>query len=267
MSAAWALLRWSLRRDRGVLVALAAFLLGLQVLIVWIARTLETENYFTTLGALVPTFVRRSMGFDFTLLLSFGGAVGAGYLHPAVVAALLAAAMVAARSPASEVDLGTADLVIARPVPRWALVARSLGELAVAALLLPAAMVCGTTVGLALAGRLGDVGIGRYLGMAVNDALLLASFGALFVLVSASCTRVRTFTEVAVGLAIGSFLLDFLAQVWAPIRPLGLLSPFHYLEPGRVLASGLAARNVAVLAAVAVAASAAALAVFQRRDL
>ncbi len=267
MSRVFALYVWTLRRDRGILVILAWALFVLEALIVWIARALDTGGAFATLAGLIPEFVRRSAGFDVALVLSFSGTVGIGYFHPATMAVLIAAAILVARGPVTEVEGRTIDLIVARPVPRRAVVVRSLAMTVTAAVLLPGAMLAGTVTGLALVGRLGHVAFGPFLSLALDDAILLAGFASVFVLFSSVSRRTRAFVQASVGLAVASYLLDFLARVWQPIRPLGPLSLFHYADPGLALAGHPGLVGPVVVAAVALAASSLALIAFDRRDL
>jgi len=267
MSAVLTLYVWALRRDRGVLLTFALLLYALEVLIVWAARLLDTGNAFPKIAGLVPTFVRESAGFDVSLLLTFRGAVGIGYFHPAVVAALVATAVLALREPVAEVDERTVELLVARPIPRWAIMARSLAVLATCALLLPLAMLGGTATGLATAGRLDDLPFEPYLWLALNDASLVLGLGGVFAVSSAVSRRSRTYTQLAVGFALVSYVVDFLGRVWPPIRPLGILSPFHYVESAPALAGRPEMAGVLLLVGLALVASLSALAVFQKRDL
>jgi ABC-type transport system involved in multi-copper enzyme maturation permease subunit len=255
------------RRERRALLTLATALFALQVLAVWVARTLDAGDTYTKLAALAPDFARRAAGFDLAVVLSFTGGVGIGYFHPVVTAALVAAAMAAAKGPIADLDGGTAALFLARPVPRPALVVRSLVGLAILAAVLPAAMLAGTTAGLVLVGRFVSTPLAPFARLALNDAALVLSLGAVFTLLAAISSRARGYTQAALAFALVSYLADYLARVWAPLRPLGPLALFHYLEPARILAGAAMLSNLAVLAGITVTAGTAALVVFERRDL
>jgi len=261
------LVKSDLRRERWALLALAVALFALQVLAVWVARTLDAGDTYRKLAALAPDFARRGAGFDLAVLLSFTGGVGIGYFHPVVTAALVAAAMTAAKGPIADLDGGGAALFLARPVPRWALMARSLIELGFLAVALPAVMLLGTTAGLVLVGRFATTSLMPFARLALNDAALVLSLGAVAALLAAVSTRTRGYTRATLAFALVSYLADYLARVWPPLRPLGPLALFHYLEPARVLGGAPMAANLAVLAAVTCAASGAALYLFERRDL
>ena len=69
------------------------------------------------------------------------------------------------------------------------------------------------------------------------------------------------------GLIVTSFVLDFLARVWAPVEWMRPLSLFSYFQPADIVQAGLTAPDPAALAVVAIVTTAAAAVVFTRRDL
>ena len=117
-----------------------------------------------------------------------------------------------------------------------------------------------------LAGRLG-MPRRPYLQLCGNVIALVLCLGMLYALFAASCTRTRSYIQLALGFTIGSYLLDFLALAWAPLAPLGPLSVFRYLNPFNGLSQRLPTADIAVLVTLAMLAAAAALVVFERRDL
>jgi hypothetical protein len=58
--------------------------------------------------------------------MSFSGIVCVGYFDLAMVIALLALAIALTTVPASEVETGFADLILARPIPRHWLITRTI---------------------------------------------------------------------------------------------------------------------------------------------
>jgi ABC-2 type transport system permease protein len=267
VSAALVLYRFALRRERRLLLSLIGLLFLLELLIVSAARAVDAGGGFAVLAGLVPDFVRRMMGFDVALLLSFRGVVSLGFFHPATTATLVAGAIVAARGAVAEIESRTVELIVARPVPRWSLVARSLALGATTAALLPAGLVAGLLTGLLVNGRLGQLPLAPYLRLAVQDALLVLALTAVFALFASLARRTRGYTQAAVGFAVASYVLDFLANVWAPVRRLGPLSLFRHAGAAPALTGAPPTMDLVILAAVALAAGGAALAIYQRRDL
>ena len=68
--------------------------------------------------------------------------------------------------------------------------------------------------------------------------------------------------------ALVLFLLDIVARVWQPGRPLGRLSPFHYFNPIELVSGRpVTWSHLAVLAAVGAGGMAVAYIVYSKRDL
>ena len=111
------LLSLSLKRARTLLVATGLLLAAFQVLLVLIASSIHPSK-FEDLAALLPPFVRALLGPAVASVMSFGGIVCLGYFDLAIVAALLALIIALATLPASEVETGFADLILARPLRR-----------------------------------------------------------------------------------------------------------------------------------------------------
>jgi len=271
MSPTTVLLRSNLRRDRAPLIALAATLFALQVLLAWLARSLDMSGRYTILAELLPQlapdFIRNMFGFDIAVLLSFNGSIALGYFHPSVIAMLIAATVLVGHGPIGDIETRTAELLLARPVRARDLAAAALLEVAVVAIALPAAMLLGTVTGLAIVGRIGHLPMGPYLSLGANVVALTLALGAVFVFIASLSPRARRYTQVAIGYALGSYLLDFISRVWPAIHVLGPLSIFRYLDPMQAIAGQPNVAKVAFLITVAAAASISALAIFSRRDI
>ena len=266
MKAVVLLWRSYLRRDRALLAAMAFWLLAFEVLLVLVARSVDTGPGYAALAEIAPDFVKQALGFDLTLLLSFRGAVALGYLHPVALASLAMAAVAIGRRPVSEIASRTVELLATRPLGRPAPFAASLLESATAAAVLPLAMLAGTLLGLGLTGDLAATPLWPYARMAGSAALFLASLAGLSLLVAAASTRGRSYMQAVVTLIVASYAVDWLGRLWKPLAPLARLSVFHYFQPLALLTGG-SAQGLWVLAAIALAASLAALAVAERRDL
>ena len=266
MSPTQILFSWYLKRDRVTLAVLASVLFLFELLVIWLGRYLEETESYSQLLSLVPGFVRQAVGFDIKLLLSFAGVVALGYFHPLVMAILMTATVTVARSPVLEVDTRCSELLLARPVSRRSLVAATLCTLVAVATLLPSAMLAGTLTGLTLVGRIQSVSLALYLNFALQAALLMLAFGALFVLMAVLSTRVRAYLQIAVGLCLASYLVDTLGRIWSPLQPLRPLSLFHWSDPGRLLMQQTSWPALLVLACVALVAGVAALIVVEQSD-
>src|SRR6266542_1418348 len=108
------LLSLSLKRARTLLVATGLLLAAFQVLLVLIASSIHPSK-FEDLAALLPPFVRALLGPAVASVMSFGGIVCLGCFDLAIVASAMIGARGAATMPASEIETGFADLILARP--------------------------------------------------------------------------------------------------------------------------------------------------------
>ncbi len=121
-----ALVRHSARRFRAPVAIAAAALGAFQVLLCLAARELQREGMFQQILGLIPPFARELFGPVLVSMMSFPGIMALGYYHVAIVAVLVGLVIAIATEPAGEVESGFADLVLARAVPRGAVMTRSI---------------------------------------------------------------------------------------------------------------------------------------------
>ena len=84
-----------------------------------------------------------------------------------------------------------------------------------------------------------------------------------------AASRRRSVAGALVGLlALATFLLDYIARAWPPAESVAWMSPFRYYSPFELLmGSPLPARNLIVLAGIAIAGFVLAYILFSRRDI
>ena len=245
-----ALLSRSLARHRMLLVALTGLLAGFQVVLVLIARNLQRQGLYSQMAALMPPFVQEALGG--ALVASFGGTVALGFFHPIVMLSLSCAAIYLASEPAGEVEEGLVDLVVARPVPRHLIVARS------------AIVFAGGTALIVAVMFVANRGAVRWLTPGSDTALPAAR---LTMVATNLLAVVWCFGTVALA-AVFLYLLQFAAAAWNPLRPFARFSPFHYYEAMRTLMGAAApARDISLLMGITVALIAVAYASYLHRDL
>jgi ABC-2 type transport system permease protein len=196
--------------------------------------------------------------------------VSLAQVHPVfLLAAGLFAVGVGIRAIAGELEAGTLELTLARPLGR----ARHLG--AYLLLLLPGCVLI--ALGYAAGALLGDalfdppgagLRVGHMLLAALGSALLLMAIGGVAVLVSSlSLERGRALAWVA-GVLILMYAGAFLLPLVPAVAPLARLSVFWYFTPGPAIQRGTVAwGDLAVLALTALVTLAAAAWRFARRDL
>lgn len=261
-----ALLGHHWRRHRAVLLVLAAGMALFEWVITRLAPEAEQAEAMRRFIALLPA----PMTTLFSELLenvSAQGILAFGYAHPFPLLLMsLWTIRVSAGALAGEIGQGTMDLLAARPVSRARHVWVALLALLAGLVILTGAAWSGTALGLA-GRRVADIPPRDFAPLAAMAGLLFAAFGGLALAVSAARRTAGEAIAVSAGLVAGSFVLDYVARLWAPIAPLRRLSLFAYFQPLVVLRSGIAAADVLVLLTVAVVGVGLAFVVFGRRDL
>jgi ABC-2 type transport system permease protein len=264
------LFAYSLKRVR-ILTLTTGLLLGaLQLVLIFVAGSIQTSGGFDQLAALIPPFARQLLGPSVATFMSFSGIVCLGYFELAVMGALIALAVTLATTPASEVEIGFMDLILARPLARHWIITRTIALTTVVSALMLALMVAGTWTGLRLFAPKGVEWPSSTLvnTLAVNLGMLTLCWGGVAMAIGAASRR-RSVAGGAAGLlAFATFLLDYVARLWQPAEKVAWLSPFRYYNPfDLITGSPLPYRNLAVLGAIASAGFAAAYVLFARRDI
>ncbi|MCB5163872.1 ABC transporter permease subunit [Streptomyces bambusae] len=267
----WPLLWLALYRRRRMLIALTVGMIAFEALIVVVAHTLSPDELFSAGGKGPPSAYRAFSGSSGEVsIASYPGLLGAGLVHPFWIALQLTAiGSLAAAAVAADVEAGTVELVMVRPVSRTRLLAERTAALLAAALALNAAATLTVLVGVALTPDIhravpltgvlaaGVLGFGFALCM-IGPALAVSAAGR------------RRAQVIGATIAIGAvgFAVNFIALAWAPAEPLKYASPFHYYTPGDALAEGTVPwPGFLVLTGAGLAGILAAHALLRRRDL
>ena len=270
MRAVLTLARHSVRRSRTLVLVMLGVLAGFEVLLVVAAGTLYESGTFGGFAALVPPFMRQVLGDSLLGFLSFAGVVCFGYFHPMIVAALAGFVIAVATEPAVEIETRFLDAVLARPVPRGAVLGRSVLLLVALPALVIGTMVVATLLGqhaLAPSGA-GVPSVRLIVSLGVNLWALLLCIGGAALAVGAASRRRSTAAGVIGITALALFFVDYLARIWKPATAIAWLSPFHYYDAmAMVMGRPLPASHVEALLLSAAAGIAIAFVVFSHRDL
>jgi beta-exotoxin I transport system permease protein len=176
---------------------------------------------------------------------------------------LTAVGSLAAAAVAADVEQGTIELIMARPVSRLRLLAERAGALVVACVVLNLAATLAVFVGVAAVPRLshevrpGGVAAAWVLGVGFS----LAVAGPVLAVSAASRHRAQV-------IGAGGFAINFLALAWSAVDFLRYLSPFHYYAPADALVRGtVPLGSLAVLLGIGAAGTLAAGRLLEGRDL
>jgi ABC-type transport system involved in multi-copper enzyme maturation permease subunit len=130
-----------------------------------------------------------------------------------------------------EIERGTAELLLTLPTSRAAMYVSVSSVCTLAGAFASAAPPLGIWIGQTLAPPAEPIEMGRLWVPVVNlFALYVAIGGATMFVASLTTRRGKAIAIVLAGL-LGSLLLNFLANIWAPAQKFALLGILHYYQP------------------------------------
>jgi ABC-2 type transport system permease protein len=269
MRAAFLLFRLSLKRVRMLLCVTGLLLAGFQVLRVHIAASLHNAGDFEQIAALLPPAVRAILGPSLTSVMSFNGIVCGGYFDLGIVIALVVLTITLATLPASEIETGFADLILARPIRRHWLITRTIALVLLAILLMLFMIMAGTWAGLAMCAPPEASGppARQIASLALDLAMLLLCWGGVAMAFGAAC-RPGVARPATSLIAFAALLLDYAQKLWPALECIGWLSPFRYFTPFElVMGDPLPVENLLVLWAIAMTGFTVAYFIISHRDI
>ena len=253
MKGAFLLFRLSLWRARLLLAATGLLLAGLQMFRVLLAAAIHNTGQFDAITALVPPFVREIVGPALASIMTFHGIVLGVYFDTAFVIALLAVAITVATMPASEIETGFADLILARPIPRHWLITRTIALVLFSTLLMLLMLQLGTWAGLAIFAPPGVQwpNARDTAPLALSLGMLVMAWSGVAMAFGAACRR-GVASMMTSLLAFAGMLLDWAQRLWPALDRIAWLSPFSYFQPYELVAGDpLRLENLLVLWAIA----------------
>ncbi|MBI4236288.1 MAG: ABC transporter permease subunit [Chloroflexi bacterium] len=250
------------------LLFIAAGILAFETLIALIWRSLGAETalaFFDVMPSDMKDLMERQFGFVPTG--SLAGWLAGLNRHPIYLVLLASFAIgTGAAAVAREIERGSILLVLARPLARWEFLLGKILATMVGLLVLTAIAVAGVAAGALAVGE--PLQMGPFLLVAANGYLLFLTAAGVALLLSALGSDASGVAGQAAGVTLAAYFVDFLANLWSKAEFLGPLSFFHYYDPARIVRTGTAPwEHMAVLLAASLALHAAALVVFQRRDI
>ncbi len=261
---------YSLKRVRTMVLITGLLLGAFQVVLIFVAGSIQASGGFDQISKLLPPFARELLGPAVAGFMSFSGIVCLGYFQLAVMGALIGMAVTLATTPTSEVENGFIDLILARPLARHWIITRTIALTTLVSAFLLALMVGGTWAGLRMFAPKGVPWPSASLihSLAVNLGMLALCWGGVAMAIGAASRR-RSVAGGSTGLlALATFLLDYVGRLWQPAQSVAWLSPFRYYNPFElIMGNPLPFKNLAVLGTIAFAGIAAAYVLFARRDI
>ncbi len=259
--------RHSVRSHRIALLVMTLAVVGFGILISTsfqgLGESFPLEN--------LPAGIRAMLSSQGNLLAvsNAQGYIALGFRHPLVIVIIAAYGVASASAAiAGEIDRKTILMLLARPLPRHHLVIAKLVDSLLGIVALVLALFVGTEIGIALAG-LGDaVSIGTLLLMSFNALALFFAIMGYSYLISALSSSLGRAIMLSTAVAVVSFFVDFMANLFDVLEPLGYISIFHYFDPIAIVAEGgFPSLEIGILLSVALVTTVAAIFAFQRRDI
>jgi len=260
-----------LRRDRGGLIAmlvLVALVLLINPLIAdSIGGGAGLESILEAMPPALRAFTQSQP--EFIAASGLAGFLSVSFTHPIYLAiACVCLVGFAARGLAGEMERGTIQLALARPISRASVyLSRVYGVIAVAVLLSVVGPI-GMLIGLELAKPAGEFDRANFVYVGITTFFLFWSIGGLALLGSAAADTGGRCVAWATSALVISYFVDYFASLWDALEPIEPLSVLNYFDPGQALVNGrVDASNLFVLGLVGLLGSLAGLVVFVRRDL
>jgi ABC-2 type transport system permease protein len=268
MRGAFLLFRLSLKRVWKLLCVTGLLLAGFQALRVHIAAS-HSANDYEQIAALLPPSVRTILGPSVTSVLSFNGIVCGGYFDLGIVITLVVLTIMLATLPATEIETGFADLILARPIRRHWLITRTIALALFSILLMLFMILAGTWAGLAMFAPPGASGPPAHqtASLALDLAMLLLCWSGVALAFGAAC-RPGVARPATSLIAFAALLLDYAQKLWPALACVGWLSPFRYFTPFElVMGDPLPVENLLVLGGMAATGCTVAYFIISQRDI
>ncbi len=181
------------------------------------------------------------------------------------IAFMVVTVMIGSRALAGEEASRTMGLLLANPVKRSAVILEKTMAMVLYAIVVAVALFAGVTLG-SLVGGLG-MSVGNIAAATVLGMLLGLVFGALSLALGAATGRVRASVYGTIGVALISFVANGFLPLAGNLEGLAKWQPVYYYLSSDPLVNGMNWLHGAVLLGLFVALVAAAIALFNRRDL
>jgi putative exporter of polyketide antibiotics len=271
MTAFLASVWWILRRSRLGLLSLLVGIAAFEVIQPIAVKSFGNLDRLTPFLSMLPSSFWAMMNVTPDFLGSFGlaGYLSLGYTHPVYL--ILTETVViwfASRTIAGEMERGSIQFALARPVSRARLYATRVVALLIVTTITAISGPVAMLVGVQLARPQGELVFRHLLVVAAASWLLIWAVAGTTLLWSALANTMSHAIGIALGVFVVSYVIDYFAALWKTLRPLDPFSIFNYYDPAAALARGtLEPKNALVLAAVGLVGALAGLRVFTQRDL
>jgi ABC-2 type transport system permease protein len=249
-----------------------ALLMLFSWLFVWLMSRFPTGGFGTILN-LLPGFVQSLVGVPLAMLSTPVGQLSILYVH--IVTLLICVGWALGRGSDSitgEISRGTMDLILTLPIWRVSVVLIPAAVSAAGAILLAAAVMLGTWLGLACVHFDTPIHVSEFLPGAVNLACMIFCFTGITTMISAGMRDRWMAFAISGGLYVVELVIKLVARMWPEGKWLFNFTFLTAFEPQEMILTSDPASHVALrcnltLLTLGVASYAVAIVIFNRRDI
>jgi ABC-type transport system involved in multi-copper enzyme maturation permease subunit len=251
------------QRARWISVGLAITGWGFLIPVIYAAFS-DAIRELANSGAIPAELLNFGSGSFFSL----PGAVTLGVQHPIAITMLAVFAVGAtATAIAGERELGTLEILLARPMNRTTLYLTVLVALLLVIASLLAALLVGFAAGAAMQGFLDEMPLEHLPMTFLNGWLLWGAFATFGMAASVSFDRPGPAIGVTMAYLLVNYFFEILGSLWRDVEWTQQYSLFHYFQPGQILEGALDPVDLVIVGIAFVVPIVYALVVFPRRDL
>lgn len=206
---------------------------------------------------------------DFLDTVGLAGYLSLGYTHPVfIVLSSTTAIWFVSRSLAGEMERGSIQFTLSRPVSRGRLYVSRVGGALLVTSAAAAVGPLGMAAGMIAARPQGELRYANFLWVGGAAWLLVWSVAGLTLLFAAMSDTMSRSIGIGIGVVVIAYVIDYFAALWSLLEPLAPFSVFNYYEPALALArADLPLEHALVLGAIGAAGAVAGGVIFARRDL
>lgn len=260
MSGSWSVARWTLRDQRGGVIGLSLTMFGLALMMALIYPSYRDS--FADIE--IPAYFEAFLGEAGSLGSPEGFLTAEVFSWLPIVVAVFAVVW-GTGTLAGDEAAGQLDVLLAQPITRPALlVGKALG-LAVGLSAVMLAVFPGLAIG-ALATDM-DIGIGTLLTACLSQVPLILLYLAIGLVSAAGLPSRRSAAVVTTAALVAAYAIEIISGAVPDLADLGKITPLYWSDASKELVDGPQPLRWLAIAALALAVTALAIALFRRREI
>jgi len=263
----FALLRFWFLRILPVWLGIALLIFLMQIAVSAIVHDNANVRAFLTFLNMLPSIVKTALGGDMLQAGNTAALLTIGYQHPFVMfLCMLFAVGVPTGLLTGEVQKGTMELILSRPVTKTQVYLCACVLTLVGMFGLVLTMFFGTFVGVHIYHFDQRIPLDLFFRIAINGGLLASTFGAFALLCAATFARLYSALGAAVAFLTLNYFVSLVSEWWSSIRFLRKGTLFYFIYYSDIFYEW-PVRNMAWLTVILLAVAIIGALIWRRRDL